>query len=105
MAKCANCTSEAFFTYAITGTFGINYCSRHVPKFLQAQKNAGMLPLRVDKPEPIIVVEPTPVVEEPIVEEEPVVEPEIEEAVVEPAPKPTPKPAPKKKAAPKKKTA
>lgn len=89
MAKCANCTSEAFFTYAITSKFGIDYCSRHVPKFLQAQKNAGMLPLRVEK-----VDVPAPVVEEPVVEEL-----EIPEVVVETAP------TPKKKAAPKKKTA
>lgn len=80
MAKCANCTGEAFFTYAITSSFGINYCSRHVPKFLQSQKNAGMLTLRVEKP----VVEETPA---------------VEEVVVEPAP------TPKKKSTPKKKTA
>lgn len=57
MAKCANCASEAFYTYAITTDFGIDYCSRHVPKFLHAQKVSGMMPLR------------TPVVE--VVEEAP----------------------------------
>ena len=89
MAKCANCANEAFYTYAITTAFGIDYCSRHVPKFLQAQKNAGMLPLRVAS-QP--VVEPAPTVEEPLVEEA-----VIEEVVVEPAPTPKKKTAPKKK--------
>lgn len=46
MAKCANCTNEAFYTYAITRDLGIDYCSRHVPRFLHAQKTSGMLPLR-----------------------------------------------------------
>ena len=83
MAKCANCANEAFYTYAITAAFGIDYCSRHVPKFLQAQKNAGMLALRVE----------TPVVPEPIVEPEIV----VEEPVVEPAPTPKKKTTSKKK--------
>lgn len=61
MAKCANCTNEAFYTYALTATYGIDYCSRHVPKFLHIQKVSGMLPLRTPA-----VVEET-VVEEPVV--------------------------------------
>lgn len=49
MAKCANCANEAFYTYAITRDLGIDYCSRHVPRFLHSQKTSGMLPLRVTK--------------------------------------------------------
>lgn len=84
MIKCANCSSEAFYTYAITPTYGIHYCSRHVPKFLHNQKKSGMLPLRTVAP--VVVETPAPkvskkkpkvAVEEPvidaIVEEEPVV--------------------------------
>jgi hypothetical protein len=91
MAKCANCSSEAFYTYAITPSYGIDYCSRHVPKFLQGQKNAGMLPLRVAEISDSVA--PAPVVEEPVVEEAPVVEEEVvlppkksskKKAVVEP---------------------
>ena len=68
MSKCANCPNEAFFTYALTETYGIDYCSRHVPRFLHKQKNAGVMPLRVQ--EPAVVEEPKkapkkkPVVEE-----------------------------------------
>jgi hypothetical protein len=86
MAKCANCANEAYYTYAITPTFGIDYCSRHVPKFLHAQKISGMMPLRgvaesaVEEP----VIE-EPVIEEPVVEE---VAAPVEEPVVKtPAPK------------------
>lgn len=90
MIKCANCPAQAVYTYAITATRGINYCHRHVPKFLNSQKRSGMLALRTAAPiiessEPI--AKPVPpkttkkkpkvVVEEPvidaIVEEEPVV--------------------------------
>lgn len=81
MTKCANCANEAYFTYAITPTFGIHYCSRHVPRFLAKQKNIGMLPLRVEAP---VVTEATPTKKskakaEPVVEPEP----EVVEEVVE----------------------
>lgn len=84
MTKCANCPQEAFYTYPITATFGIHYCSRHVPKFLAGQKSVGMLPLRVT--EAVVEVAPTPkkskAKSEPVVE---VVEPveEITEVVEE----------------------
>jgi len=69
MAKCANCANEAFYTYALTVDFGIDYCSRHVPRFLQNQKVSGMLPLR----EQVVVVEPeAPVVEAVLAEDVPV---------------------------------
>lgn len=82
MAKCANCSSEAFYTYAITKTYGIDYCSRHVPKFLQGQKRAGMLPLRVVKEE---VVEPAPTAPKTSKKKATVVE-DVVEAPVEEAP-------------------
>lgn len=59
MIKCANCANKATYTYAINQHHGIDYCALHVPKFLQAQKRAGMLPLRT----------PAPVVVEEVVEE------------------------------------
>jgi hypothetical protein len=43
MAKCANCENDAFYVYQVTETFGIEYCSSHVPAFLQSQKQAGLL--------------------------------------------------------------
>lgn len=66
MAKCANCANEAFYTYALTKDFGIDYCSRHVPRFLHSQKVSGMLPLRKEE----LIVEET-------VEVETAIEPEI----------------------------
>jgi hypothetical protein len=56
MTKCANCENGAIYTYAITPTYGIDYCSRHVPKFLHAQKVAGLIPLREVKP--VVIEEP-----------------------------------------------
>lgn len=89
MAKCANCPSEAFFVYQVTANYGIDYCSRHVPKFLQAQKKSGAL-RRIEPVAPELVAEAVaaksskkkaaPVVEEPIVE--PVVEAPVEEAPI-----------------------
>lgn len=79
MAKCANCVNEAFYTYAITPTYGIHYCSRHVPRFLAAQKNAGMLSLRVEEE----VVEKAPTPKKSKAKSEPVVEEVVEEPVVE----------------------
>lgn len=90
MAKCANCANEAFYTYAITPTFGIDYCSRHVPKFLLSQKKSGMMPLREV---------PAPVVEKPITEELVEEEPVVEEMVEVPVKAPTTKKTTKKKTA------
>ena len=97
MAKCANCANEAFYTYAITTDFGIDYCSRHVPRFLHAQKLSGMMKLRGES-EPVqeIIVEPVVETAE---------EPAVEEAVLEEVVEPAPTPAPKKKTTTKKKTA
>lgn len=79
MTKCANCPQEAFYTYPITATFGIHYCSRHVPKFLASQKRIGMLPLRVEEP----VVEATPAPKKSKAKSAPVVEEVVEETLVE----------------------
>lgn len=88
MAKCANCPSEAFFVYQVTANYGIDYCSRHVPKFLQAQKKSGAL-RRIEPVAPELVAEAVAAkgskkkaapVEEPIVE--PVVEAPVEEASI-----------------------
>jgi hypothetical protein len=43
MASCANCSNDAFYIYQVNESFGISYCSYHVPRFLQDQKNAGLL--------------------------------------------------------------
>lgn len=83
MAKCANCTNEALYAYKVNASFTINYCPKHLPKFLASQRIAGLL-----KPEPEVVAEAPksskksktetvveePVVEEPTVTEEPAVE-------------------------------
>jgi hypothetical protein len=76
MITCANCSSNAEFTYALTDSYGIHYCGKHVPKFLNNHKRSGMLPLRTFSVE----VEPTIEVSKPtkkkskIAVEEPVVD-------------------------------
>lgn len=60
MVSCANCSAEAQYTYKVSATSVINYCPSHLPRFLVAQKNAGLLKLVVPAP---------PVVEEVVVEE------------------------------------
>lgn len=85
MAKCANCVNEAPYLYRVTPTFGIPYCSKHVPRFLLSELKAGNLHA------PSEVVEDAPVstksksskakASEPVVEE-----PVVEETVVEEAP-------------------
>ena len=43
--KCANCDSAALYVYKIIEGAEILYCQKHLPKFLEARKNAGLLPL------------------------------------------------------------
>jgi len=43
MATCANCENTSVWIYEITPAHTIPYCSTHLPKFLNDQKNAGML--------------------------------------------------------------
>lgn len=83
MPTCANCGADAFYEYAPNPAFPIFYCAQHLPGFLIAQRNLGL----VKKVEAPVVststskkkksetpVEETPVVEEPVAEETPVVE-------------------------------
>lgn len=84
MTTCANCSSEATFSYSVSADFSIPYCSRHVPKFLQAQRFSGALhtitaPVVVEektskKKKVSATVEETVVEEAPVVEETPVIE-------------------------------
>lgn len=94
MAKCANCVNEAPYLYRVTPTFGIPYCSKHVPKFLLSELKAGNLhaPREVVEETPAPTKSKSskakasePVVEEPVVEEPVVVEetPIVEEAQAE----------------------
>ncbi|CAB4123698.1 hypothetical protein UFOVP45_9 [uncultured Caudovirales phage] len=77
MAVCANCASDAIYTYQITEEFSQNFCQRHLPKFLVSQKNMGLLPLKEDAP--VVDEVPTksskkkttPAVEEPAAETTP----------------------------------
>jgi hypothetical protein len=73
MAKCSNCTNNGVYEYKVTTNFIISYCNSCLPRFLKAQKNAGLL-----KPAPVVVEAP-PVV----VEEEPVVPEEVSEVIEE----------------------
>jgi len=43
MATCANCSSDALYTYNVTPDFGINYCQYHLPKFLLNAKHADLV--------------------------------------------------------------
>lgn len=104
MVKCANCSLDAIFVYHITGTFSINYCSKHVPKFLLNAKGGSRLSKASAVYAPVldIPVEETPAktskkktskvveepIEEPLVEEVVEAEPEalVEETLVEEAP-------------------
>lgn len=51
--KCANCNRDALYTYVVSGNYNLHYCQSHLPKFLTAQKNAGLLPLLKPTPEEI----------------------------------------------------
>lgn len=41
--KCANCESDSLFEYKLTQEVSIFYCGKHIPKFLEARKKAGLL--------------------------------------------------------------
>jgi hypothetical protein len=94
MAKCANCEQDALYTYVISESFGIDYCSRHLPAFVEKNQSFVLI-ANVDtvQAEAIAEVAATtksskkkaadPVVEEPVVEEPVVEEPVVEEPVVE----------------------
>ena len=52
MATCANCGGNAIYAYKINDSLSIDYCSAHLPKFLNAQKAAGLLKPAVAEPVP-----------------------------------------------------
>jgi hypothetical protein len=98
MAKCANCVNDAHFTYQVTPDFAIQFCSKHVPGFLQTPLYAGRLSRNKAEAvveEPVVAeVEVTPVVKTskkkaaPVVEEPAIVEEEaptdsVEETLTE----------------------
>jgi hypothetical protein len=60
MVSCANCSTDAQYTYVVSSETVINYCTSHLPNFLTAKKNAGLLKLVVPVP---------PIVEEAATEE------------------------------------
>lgn len=81
MAICANCNNEAYFVYQVTDSYGIDFCSAHVPNFLRSEKNAHLL-VTLDLP---VVEEPQTVSPkkksvDPVVEEVPAEDPESEDA-------------------------
>ena len=41
--KCSNCDSDALFVYRVTLTKSVPYCNSHLPKFLEARKQANGL--------------------------------------------------------------
>jgi hypothetical protein len=79
---CANCSAPALYTYKVSVTKGIDYCGKHLPRFLEARRKAGLLTLTeqhgVALDEAMTKLSKSkkkktePVVEEPVVEEEPV---------------------------------
>ena len=89
MTLCVNCSNDSVWTYEITPSQTIPYCSLHLPKFLNDRKNAGLLkrsdemvqeqsdafealaPKSSKKSSKATVVEETPVVEEVPAEETP----------------------------------
>jgi hypothetical protein len=72
--KCANCSRDALYTYVIGGNHNINYCQSHLPRFLIAKRDAGLLPLIkppvVETPAKVSKKKETEVVVEPEVVEE-----------------------------------
>ena len=93
MAKCANCSKDALYSYNVSSDFVINYCQSHLPRFLYT-RTGDILANRIEVVNPTVVepevevlpeiiaqkkakakvVKEVPVVEEPEVIEEPVLE-------------------------------
>lgn len=73
---CANCSSEALYSYPVSPDYVIHYCQRHLPTFLVAKRNAGLLPLidTTPKVEEVPAPAPKPTKKSAVVVEEPVVE-------------------------------
>lgn len=94
--KCANCVNDAFYIYQLTATSQILYCNKHLPKFLEQAKKAGLLKTTeslkqaIDEGMKNIVTPSIPSTVDPIIE------------TVAPVAEEVPAPKPKKKAAKKK---
>lgn len=74
--KCSNCADNATYEYRLTQTKSIPYCGKHLPKFLEARRNAGNLkitPVLTETLDSAIAALAPSTSEEPKVEE-PVVE-------------------------------
>ena len=75
--KCANCPSEAVYSYRVNDSILIQYCEKDLPQFLWEAGRAGLLPLQF----------PAPVEEKPVKkkakEEKAVVEESVEEVAEE----------------------
>jgi hypothetical protein len=71
MIMCANCQSDATYTYRIVDGFDVSFCEKHLPTF--ARKNGLATPV-VAQEEPVVAPKASKkaaVVEEPVVEEVP----------------------------------
>lgn len=95
--KCANCANAGFYIYQLTKSKQIFYCDKHLPRFLDKAKRAGLLQTTSALQQ---VIEEglkkfAPQVEEPVVEEAETVEEIVAEEPIAPKPE---KKATKKKA-------
>ena len=74
--KCSNCDSDALFIYQVTTDSVFPYCGKHLPRFLDARRKAGLLKTtdawEKEKNASIEALKVTPnetVTEEPVTEE------------------------------------
>lgn len=84
MANCANCSADALYVYQVTKGFGVNYCQKHLPKFIAKAGTFVNIETVVEEsvPEVVKVSKKKPEVKVEV----PVVEPEPESAPNEEAP-------------------
>jgi hypothetical protein len=77
MTICANCQSDAVYTYTIVDGFDVYFCDKHLPRFARKSGLVANLPEVVIE-EPVVAPKASKkvVVEEPVVEEVPVPEEE-----------------------------
>ena len=71
MTICANCQSDATYTYSIVDGFNVDFCDKHLPTF--ARKNGLATPV-VAQEAPVVASKTSKksvVVEEPVEEEVP----------------------------------
>lgn len=87
--KCANCDEDALFQYRLTLEKSVFYCGRHLPRFLDDRRKAGLLKIteqhdvhNASALAALAVIQPDPVVEETE---------EVVEEIVAPKPKATKK--------------